>query len=212
MEGRETSLGRWWWLVAGAAGLLLGPLDLWGQISSPYPWANLFNSPAVWAVAAFGYGKWVRDRRAAPIGAAIVLLVGVEAYYLAAVLVRDASRASLISPTAMAWLVAAVAAGVVFGVAGTWAAERSGWRAVMGRAALPAVFLAEAVRQLTRLVDEPADGRPDDLGQLALLLVLVGIAALVALVRDVDRRTAAQVVTATAAAAAAVGAAMRAVL
>jgi len=208
----ETPLRRWWWLAAVAAGLVLGPLDLWGQVNTPYPWANVFNSPAVWAAAAFGYGRWVRDRPAAPIGAVIVLMVGVEAYYVTAVLVRDAGTATLTSPTALVWLVAAVGAGLVFGVAGSWAAERSGWRAVLGRSALPAVFFAEAVRQLVRFVSEPADGRPDDLGQFALVLAVLGIAALVVLVRNVDRPTAVQVVATTAAATAAVGAAMSAVL
>lgn len=208
----EKSLRRWWWLVAVVAGLLLGPLDLWGQVNAPYPWANLFNSPSVWAAAGFAYGRWVRERHAAPVGAVIMLVMGVEAYYLADVLVRDASRANLTSSTAAVWLAAAVVAGLVFGVAGGWASERTGWRAVLGRAALPAVFGAEAVRNLVRLANEPADGRPDDLGQFALLLAALGITGLVVLVLGADRRTAVQVVAATAIAVVAVGAAMSAVL
>lgn len=208
----ESSLRRWWWLVAVVAGLLLGPLDLWGQVNAPYPWANLFNSPSVWAAASYAYGRWIRERPNAPVGAVIVLVVGVEAYYLTDVLVRDASRATLTSPTALVWLVAGVVAGLAFGVAGGWAAERSGWRAVLGRAALPAVFGAEAVRNVVRLASEPADGRSDDLGQFALLLALLGIAALVVSVRNADRRTVAQVVAATVVAAVAVGAAVGAVL
>ena len=206
-----TSLRRWW-LVAVVAGLLLGPLDLWGQVTAPYPWAHLFNSPSVWAAAAFAYGRWVRERPAAPVGAVIMLVAGVEAYYLAAVVVRGASRANLTSSTAAVWLAAAVVAGLVFGVAGGWASERSGWHAVLGRAAIPAVFGAEAVRNLVRLANEPADGRPDDLGQFALLLAALGIAALVVLIRGADRRTAVQVVAAAAVAAVAVGAAASEVL
>lgn len=208
----ESSLRRWWWLVAVVAGLLLGPLDLWGQVEAPYPWAHLFNSPSVWAAAAFVYGRWVRERPAAPVGAVIVLVVGVEAYYLADVLVRDASRANLTSSTAAVWLAAALVAGSVFGLAGGWASERSGWRAVLGRAALPAVFGAEAVRNLVRVANEPADGRPDDLGWFAVLLAALGIASLILLVRGADRRTAVQVVAVTSIAAAAVGAAVSAVL
>ncbi|WP_213057523.1 DUF6518 family protein, partial [Escherichia coli] len=71
---------------------------------------------------------------------------------------RDASRSNLASPTAFVWLMAGVVAGVLFGVAGAWAAETSGWRAVLGRAALPAIFGAEAVHNLLRLANEPADG------------------------------------------------------
>lgn len=203
---------RWWGLGAVVAGLALGPVDLWGQVNAPYPWAHLFNSPSVWAAAAFAHGRWVRDRPAAPVGAAIVLVVGVEAYYLADVVVRDANRANLTSATAFVWLVAGVVAGIVFGVAGSWAAETSGWRAVLGRAALPAVLGAEAVRTVVRLTTEPTAQRPDDLGQFALLLALLSITALVVLVRDLDRRTAAQVVATTAIAALAVGGAVSAVL
>ncbi len=203
---------RRWWLVAVVAGLLLGPLDLWGQVNAPYPWAHLFNSPAVWAAAAFAYGRWVRDRPAAGVGAVIVLVVGVEAYYLADVLVRDASPSNLTSPTAVVWLLAGLLAGSVFGVAGGWAVDRSGWRAVLGRAGLPAVFGAEAVHNLIRVTTEPADGRPEDLDRFAVLLAALGIAALIATTRGAERRTAVQVIAATAAAAAAVGAAVSFVL
>ena len=208
----QTSLRRWWWLVAVVAGVLLGPIDLWGQVVTTYPWAHLFNSPSVWAAAAFAYGRWIRDRPAAPVGAVIVLVVGVEAYYLADVLVRDANSANLASTTALVWLVAGVVAGLVFGVAGSWAADRSGWQAVLGRAALPAVFGAEAVLNVIRITTEPVDGRPADLGQFAVLLAVLAISTLVVLVRDVDRRTALQVVATTAAAALAVGAAVSVVL
>jgi hypothetical protein len=209
---RPVAPRRWWWLVAVVAGLVLGPLALWGQVNTPYPWAHLFNSPAVWAAAAFAYGRWVRKLPTAAVGAVIVLVVGVEAYYLADVLVRDASRANLTSSTAFVWLVAGVVAGLVFGVAGSWAAETSGWRAVLGRTALPAIFGAEAVHNLVRLANEPADGRPEDLGQFAVLLALLSIAALVTTTRGTDRHTAVQVIVVTAAAAAAVGAAVSAIL
>jgi hypothetical protein len=80
------TLRGWWWVVAVVAGFVLGPLDLWGQVNTSYPWAHLFNSPAVWTAAAFAYGRWVRELPAAAVGAVIVLVVGVEAYYLADVL------------------------------------------------------------------------------------------------------------------------------
>jgi Family of unknown function (DUF6518) len=211
-SGHTLALRRWWWLAAVGAGLVLGPLDLWGQVNTPYPWANLFNSPAVWAAAAFVYGRWVRELPAAVVGAVIVLVVGVEAYYLADVLVRGASRSNLTSSTAAVWLMAGVVAGVVFGVAGGWAAEMSGWRAVLGRAALPAVFAAEAVHNLLRLANEPAGGRPEDLGQFAVLLASLSITAVVATTRGTERPTAMRVIATTAITAAAVGAAVNAIL
>jgi AcrR family transcriptional regulator len=206
------SLHRWWWVTAVGAGLVLGPLDLWGQVNTPYPWAHLFNSPAVWATAAFAYGRRVRDLPAAAVGAVIVLVVGVEAYYLADVLVRDANRSNLTSSTAAVWLAAGVVAGLVFGIAGGWAAETSGWRAVLGRAALPAILGAEAVHNLIRVATEPADGRPEDLGQFAVVLASLSIGSLILTTRGADRRVALQVIATTAVAVAAVGAAVSAVL
>lgn len=179
-----------WLLVAAVAGVLLGPLDLWGQVHSPYPWAHLFNSPAVWAAAAFGYGRWARDRVAAPVGATVLLVVAVEAYYLADIAFRDASRANLTSSTAMVWVFAGVVAGLVFGTTGTWAAQRDGWMAIVGRAALPAVFAAEAVRNIVRIVDEPADGRPDDLGRYTVILLVLGVATFLVQLREIPRRVA----------------------
>ena len=181
---------RRWLPVAIVAGALVGPLDLWGQVVSPYPWANLFNSPAVWAAAAFAYGRWARDRVAAPVGATVLLVVAVEAYYLADVVFRGADQGNLTSSTAAVWVFAGIVAGLVFGTAGAWAARRDGWMAVVGRAALPAVFAAEAVHNLLRVANEPADGRPDDLGSFAAILAVLAVAALAVLVRGTSRRIA----------------------
>lgn len=196
---------RWWLVVAAVAGALLGPLDLWGQVASPYPWAHLFNSPAVWAAAAFAYGTWARHRVAAPVGAVVVLVVAVEAYYLADVLVRGADRTNLTSPTAFVWLVAGIGAGLVFGTTGAWVATPSGWREVLGRAALPAVLGAEATYNVMRITTEPADGRPDDLGHFAALLTVLGIAVLVVMIRRTHRCTAVRVAGLAIAAAVSIG-------
>lgn len=196
---------RRWWLVAVAVGLLLGPLDLWGQVVTPYPWAHLFNSPSVWAAAAFGYGRWARGRIAAPLGATIALVVAVEAYYLADVVVRGASASNLTSPTAVVWLAAAVLAGIVFGVAGESAPLRAGWRTVLGRGALPAVFGAEAVRNALRVASEPADGRPADLGQFAAVLAVLSAVCLLIVTRRVERRVGVAVTAVAVGAAAAIG-------
>ena len=59
-------------LTATVAGALLGPLDLAGQVHSPYPYANLFNSPAVWAAAAFVFGRWATGVVPAVVGAIVV--------------------------------------------------------------------------------------------------------------------------------------------
>ena len=172
VRSRPSGLRRAWLPVAVLAGLVLGPLDLAGQVGAPYPWAHLFNSPAIWATAAFAWGRWAHDRWAGPIGGVVLLVVAVEAYYLADVVVRDADPSNLTSATAAVWLVAAVAAGGAFGTAGHWAAATTGPRAVLGRAALPAVLGGEAVYAVARVVTEPADGRPSDLGAFAVLLAV----------------------------------------
>ena len=202
----NSSSRRSWWIVAVVAGLLLGPADLWGQVNTPYPWAHVFNSPSVWAAAAFGYGRWVHRRLESSVGAVVLLAVAVEAYYLADVLVRGASRSILTAPTAAVWLGAAVVGGLIFGLAGAWSTARLGWLAVVGRAALPALFGAEAVRHLMRRASEHADSRPDDLGQLAAILGVVGATLLFALAHRLDRRTTTLVVAVAVGAAVTVGA------
>ena len=52
--------------MAVMGGLLLGSIDLIAQRTLPYPWANLANSSAVWAIGAFGVGVWVRVGRWLP--------------------------------------------------------------------------------------------------------------------------------------------------
>jgi len=70
--------------VAFVAGVLLGVGDLLLQRNLPYPWANLANSSAVWAVAAFALGRWLRrDWRRSGVAGVTMLVVAVEAYYAA---------------------------------------------------------------------------------------------------------------------------------
>ncbi|MEV4482899.1 DUF6518 family protein [Micromonospora coxensis] len=133
-------------LVALVGGFLLGFLDFVWITSVPYPFAELGNSTATWAVAAFGFGWWVRSgwRRAA-LGATVLLVVAVPSYYLAATLLQGDDLAVLWAPTSLLWMVFGVLAGVVFGVAGTWA-RGTGRRRVVGAALPAAVFFEEAAR------------------------------------------------------------------
>jgi hypothetical protein len=166
----------------------------------------------VWAAAAFVFGWWASERVASIAGAVIVMVVGVEAYYLADVLVRGASRSNLTSPTAFVWLIAGVGAGVVFGTAGWWATERSGWRAVTGRAALPTVFGAEAVYNFARVVTEPTDGRPDDVEQFAALLLVLAVSVLTVVVRGLPRPWTVRVIAVAVVAAVVIGVAVNQVI
>ncbi|MDO9458363.1 DUF6518 family protein, partial [Nocardioides sp.] len=128
---------------AAGTGLALGVADLLLIHLLPYPLADLANSSAMWALAAFVLG---RVQRAGPaLGAAagaVLLVVGVESYYLAAAVVDLASPVSLVSTTTVAWCVMAVLAGAAFGAAGSWSLDPDAWRAAAAVALLAGVLLA----------------------------------------------------------------------
>ena len=179
-------------LTAVAAGAALGPGDLLAQRVLPYPWANLANSAAVWALAAFAIGAWTATRRERPgawpaVAGVVLLLVAVETYYVAAVVFLDNSTSQLWAPTTGFWLVLAVVAGAVFGTAGGWSRERAGLRRVLGAALPTAVLLAEAGLLATRPDNGDADYRTDSLQTAAIQLVLAGLCLLLA-ARDTRQR------------------------
>jgi Family of unknown function (DUF6518) len=131
--------------VALAGGLVLGPVDLLAQRSLPYPWANLANSSAVWAVGAFAIGVWARAGRWRPaLAGTVLLLAAVGCYYLAATVVQHDNLSLLWSTTTLAWLVFGLLAGVVFGTGGGWSRTGNRWRRLVGVALPGAVLLAEA--------------------------------------------------------------------
>jgi uncharacterized membrane protein len=173
--------------VAIVAGLLLGPIDLWAQRTFAYPWANLANSSAVWAVGAFAIGAWVRSRRWLPaLAGVILLLVAVEAYYVTATLVQHDSITNLWLPSTLAWLLFAVLAGIVFGTAGGWARDGSRWWRVIGIALPGAVLLAEAAMLFHRRDQGDASYRTDSLRTAVIEAVLA--VALVLLVGRTARQ------------------------
>jgi hypothetical protein len=125
--------------------VLLGALDLLAQKTLPYPWANLANSGAVWAIGAFYMGLWVRAGRWRPALAGIaLLLVAVESYYLTATLVQGDDLSNLWTTSTLLWLLFAVIAGAVFGTAGAWSRGPNRRLRMAGLALPVAVLLAEA--------------------------------------------------------------------
>ncbi|SCG50188.1 DUF6518 family protein [Micromonospora halophytica] len=166
-------------LVALVGGFLLGFLDFVWITSVPYPFAELGNSTATWAVAAFGFGYWVRSSRVrAALGATVLLVVAVPSYYLAATLLQGDDLAVLWAPTSLLWMVFGALAGVVFGTAGTWARE-TGWRRVVGAALPAAVFFEEAARFVgkARDPDHPPGAEWNvaiDVALGVLIVVLIG--------------------------------------
>ncbi|MGN9810035.1 DUF6518 family protein [Micromonospora sp. BQ11] len=140
-------------LGALVGGFLLGFVDFMWIKWVPSPLADLGNSTATWAVAAFVFGYWARSGllRSA-LGAAVLLVVAVPSYYLAATLIQGDDLAVIWAPTSLVWMVFGVLAGVVFGVGGTWA-RGTGWRHVVGTALSAAVFFEEAARFARRVGD-----------------------------------------------------------
>lgn len=171
LEGRARPATPHLLLVAAGAGVALGVGDLLLQLTLPYPWADLANSSAVWAVVALLLARHLRADEARSAAAGVVaLVIAVEAYYVAAILLDRAGAASLVAPTTIAWMVMGVVAGAGFGVAGAWTRRGDTWHAAAGYALGVAVLLAEA---WTRA----------DWGGTALLTAGLGLALLASLVR-----------------------------
>ncbi len=164
-------------LTVVACGILLGVVDLLLQRTLPYPWANLANSSAVWALGAFGIGWWLRAGWWRSALAGIVLLViAVEAYYLTAVVVMNDNVQNLWSSTAMVWLFFGVLAGALFGAAGGLSHDRQPWLRAIAVAMPAAVLLAEAAVLVNRS-DNPGGGphyRTDSL-QTAAIEATLGV-------------------------------------
>lgn len=171
-------------LVPVVVGLALGPLDLALQGVLPYPFANLANSPALWALVAFGVG-WsdrIRGRWWPGVAGILTLLLAVEGYYATAVLALGDDVSTLTNQAALLWLAAAVVAGGGFGTAGSWARSLHPWRGALGTASAVGVLLAEAWLDLARLAGAGNDpAYRQDLVQTALvLLVLAAVTAVLA--------------------------------
>ncbi len=184
---RRPGLGPWTLLaVAIAAGVILGALDLAAQKLLPYPWANLANSGAVWALGAFALGWSTGPARWRVAGAGAVLLVtAVEAYYLSAAVVQHDSLGNLTSSTTRVWLVFAVVVGALFAPAGAWARSADRVHSLVGIAMAGSVLFAEALVQLYRAAGRSGSDRTD-YRQTAAIEAVLGIALVVLLAR---RRT-----------------------
>jgi Family of unknown function (DUF6518) len=151
---RERCFVKTWRSVVSAAviaGALVGFCDLLLQKWLPYPWANLANSGAVWAVAAFLAGAWVRERwQRSAVAGIVLLIVAVESYYVTAAILLNDNLANAWSKTAFVWLTLGVVAGAVFGIAGAWSRGPRRVTRLLGYASLTAVFGVEALLVLGR--------------------------------------------------------------
>lgn len=194
---RRPTRARWTSvLVPVVVGLALGPLDLLLQHVLPYPFANLANSPAVWALVAFGIG-WsdrIRGRWWPAAAGTLTLLLAVEGYYATAVLAQGDDPSTLTSSAALVWLALAVGAGVVFGTAGSWARSDHRWRGPLGTALAISVLLTEAWLDLARMAGAGNDtAYRHDLVQTALVLLVLAVLTAVLGGRSARQRVAGSV-------------------
>jgi len=171
--------------VTVVCGLLLGAADFAGQKILPYPWADLANSSAVWAVAAFGIGLWVRSPwwRSA-ISAVVLLVLAVPAYYVTARLWEHDNLSNVWAATSLWWMSFGLLAGIVFGIAGAFATA-TGWRGMVAVALPGAVLFAEAVLILRR------DHRKADDVWTALIEIALGVLIIAMVARTTRQRVAA---------------------
>jgi hypothetical protein len=157
-------------LVTPIAAVALGGLDLLLQKILPYPWANLANSSAVWAIAAWGLGRWIGSPRwLAAAGGATLLVLAVPSYYLAATIFLNDDITMISQPAALLWMAFGLLAGVVFGFGGSLALS-TGWQRIVGIALPGAVLFAEALARLAARND--ADQRQTAIIEVALGLLL----------------------------------------
>ncbi|MFJ6194781.1 DUF6518 family protein [Micromonospora sp. NPDC092111] len=166
-------------------GFLLGFLDFVWIRFVPYPFAELGNSSAVWAVAAFVFGYQVRSGwvRAA-LGAVALLVVAVPSYYLVAALIQQDDISVVWAASSLLWMFFGVLAGVVFGVAGVWA-RAAGWRQTVGVALPGAVLFAEAALLARRIGDPDYGG-----GRVwsVVIAATLGVLLIVLVARTARRR------------------------
>jgi hypothetical protein len=133
-------------LAAVVVGVLFGVVDLIGQLELPAPWFEIANSMAVWAVAAFLFGRAVRTGiGTAAVSGALMLTVAVETYYLAAALALDDSIDNLTSRSTVIWMVLGVLAGAAFGAAGAVTRRSETLYAAPAAALGASVLFAEAI-------------------------------------------------------------------
>ena len=143
---RERSLLTGILLTLGV-GILTGLVTFIGQGLMPGQWNTLVNSGAIWLVPVFFVGSSTRSIVWAAVAGAGTLVATVAGYYGSA-----AVSGAPISVRAVAfWLVMALGAGPLYGVAGRcWPCDRRALR-VFGVALLGGVFVAEGLYLLLAL-------------------------------------------------------------
>jgi hypothetical protein len=133
------------WLVVGliaAIGVANGLLTLLAFGTLGAGWNTLGNSGAIWLLVAFGVGALMPTAGLAIAGATASLVGSVVWFYMAAhyLIGMPISSAGI-----AIWLIASVAGGPVYGLAGHWWRNGPGARHVVGLALMGGVFIAEGI-------------------------------------------------------------------
>ena len=127
-----------------ALGAGLGALSLLGDGAGVRLLNGLANATSPWIITAFVSGAMQRTHAGGAIGGAATLAVGVTAYYAGLM----ASGSTSVIPFFVAWLVAALAAGSLFGTAGhRWIRRDERWR-MPSVQLLSGTLLAEAAYRM----------------------------------------------------------------
>ena len=133
------------WLVAAlisAIGVANGLLTLLAFGTLGAGWNTLGNSGAIWLLVAFAVGALMPTAGLAIAGATASLVSSVVWFYMAAHYLVGMP----VSSAAIAiWLLASIAGGPVYGLAGHWWRTGPGRRHVVGLALIGGVFIAEGV-------------------------------------------------------------------
>jgi hypothetical protein len=168
-------------LLAVAAGTLLGVADLAWNASDPSAWSAAANSCGVWATAAYVLGAVCAALlRTGPLTGGLagvaMLVVAVEAYYVAGIRWLGDDPSVLSSPSTQAWLQLSVVVGGALGAAGAWSVRGSWLPASLATAVGAAMLLGDA---LLVFVVRPAGAVPG----IEVCLGLLGVLVLAAAVR-----------------------------
>ena len=151
---RPTSAGPlrlWLPAVVLLLGVGVGVGTEWAQGVLDDPWAMWANSVAAWCLPAALVGALAGGTRSATVAAVVTEVLLVASYYAA----QSLQLLPVAGVTVAGWLLAGVAAGVVFGVAGQWWRSRDRRRATVGAALVSGVLVAEG---LYRAVEFPWQG------------------------------------------------------
>ena len=128
-------------------GLIIGVVTLVGQATLPGSWNQIANSGAVWVVPVFFLGSLMSSDKYAAFAGIGMLVAIVIGFYASQALLGIA----LSLPFIIFWVVVALVAGPLFGVAGHWWRGERFSRSVAAIALLSGVFFAEGLYYLLRL-------------------------------------------------------------